>query len=134
MTLTAVYNKDGPNEQTLVWRRLAKDGVRIDARTEKRFKTQFKNAGAKAAYNTPYKMTKAFIPPKWYMVTLAINKGVPLDQAWSREMKGIVPALAMGQFGMGIKRFNLLRKLMAQCFDLEEEGMDETDPYRYSRF
>jgi len=130
---------------------------------------------AKAAYNTPYRMTKAFIPPKWiaravkFLNQLLDGKsqsaqdaqddrrrgraihvvhgdtgnqqgrtlGVPLDQAWSAQMKGIIPGLAMGQFGMGIKRFNLLHKLMAQCFcfDIEEVGMvDETDPYRYSRF
>ena len=164
VTFTSTYSS-GAVDQQLVWKLIDKDGVRVDARTEPRFKAQFK-VGSKHVYNTEYKMVKAFIPPKWlarltkylnqrldgarhktrkttegecerfmwYMVALAINRGVPLNQAWSQKRKGIVPPLGMGDFGMGSKRFELLRKLFGQAYDTEEEGMDPTDPYRYARF
>jgi len=40
VTYSSIYNKDGPNEQTLVWKQLQTDGIHIDQRIDQRFKTQ----------------------------------------------------------------------------------------------
>lgn len=70
----------------------------------------------------------------WYMVALALQPGIPLEDAWRATPKGLTPALHLGRFGMSFKRFKKLRHLMGQCFDLAGDGMDMKDPFRYCRF
>lgn len=63
VTFRAVYSV-GSTEQTLVWKQLPKEGVRVDARTEERFKPVIKS-GNVSNIKTPYQMVKMMIPPKW---------------------------------------------------------------------
>ena len=63
VTFTAMYTV-GTVDQMLTWSQMSKEGVRVDPRKDERFKPKIKSGHIKDI-NTPYKMVKLMLPPKW---------------------------------------------------------------------
>ena len=70
-----------------------------------------------------------------YMVTLALNPSVPVEEAWRVKPQpgDLFPPLDIGKHGMHKNRFKKLRELMGMPFPKAEMQLDATDPWRYSR-
>ena len=69
------------------------------------------------------------------MGAVALRPAVPVRKMWQRLKgpKDIYAPAQLGMYGIGINRFELLEKLLGECYPLEEVGLDESDPWRYSR-
>jgi hypothetical protein len=70
-----------------------------------------------------------------YMLTLSLYPSVPVEQMWRRKPQpgDLYSPPDVGRHGMTKNRFKKLRELHTMMFSKDEEDLDETDPWRYSR-
>ena len=73
-----------------------------------------------------------------YMLGIANNPGTPVRGMWQDKIhageKRTMPPPSYGRFGMSENRFFKLEYLLATSqYPLSEDGMDASDPWRYSR-
>ena len=70
-----------------------------------------------------------------YMVALTLNQEEPVHRMWrtTSEPGDIYAPPAMGQHGIPLNRFEMLRSLFGKPFRRDESDLDPTDPWRYSR-
>ena len=67
------------------------------------------------------------------MGALACSPGKPVRKMWQRLKlpKDIYEPAAMGRFGIGINRFETLKRLAGECYPLNEVGLDSSNPWRF---
>eukprot|EP00966_Prymnesium_polylepis_P114953 2656666-Prymnesium_polylepis.1 len=65
---------------------------------------------------------------------LCLSPGVPLQKCWQQQRgpKDCYPPLAMGQFGMGKKRFLLFKQLAGKMYELNADTVETQNDWRYS--
>eukprot|EP00966_Prymnesium_polylepis_P157993 3651839-Prymnesium_polylepis.1 len=69
-----------------------------------------------------------------YMGAIACEPGRPVRKMWQRVKgpKDVFEPAAIGKYGIGLNRFELLKKLAGECYPLEEVGLDPDNAWRYS--
>ena len=69
------------------------------------------------------------------MGAIALRPGTSLKKMWQqvRGPKDIFPPPGLGSYGLSKNRFEVLTKLMGECYPLNETGLDPNDPWRHSR-
>eukprot|EP00966_Prymnesium_polylepis_P019215 442829-Prymnesium_polylepis.1 len=68
-----------------------------------------------------------------YMGAIAQNQQCTMEQLFQTERHddSFMPAMALGQYGMGIKRLKKLLSMIWMYWEVDESDLDKTDPARY---
>eukprot|EP00966_Prymnesium_polylepis_P142104 3281619-Prymnesium_polylepis.1 len=68
-----------------------------------------------------------------YMGTVAQNQHLPRRRLWEvkQQEEDIAAPMNLGQYGMGVNRFEKLLNLIWQYWEYDENNLDKSDPSRY---